>query len=405
MPPLLSSLRLTNLLSFGPEGAELPMRPLNVLIGANGSGKSNVVEAISLLAAAPANVAAPVRAGGGVREWLWKGEGAGNRAMVEVVLSEGAVTIGGNPGPALRYRLAFGSDGGSFAILDERLEDRDVPPGSREPTFYFGYEDGRPTLGVLGSPITRRLERQDVNPTLSILAQIKDPDNYPELTRVAAQFGRIRSYCDWSFGQSLTNLFGLPAPLRLGCRVDVPNDHLSERLDNLPARLSILTKDPKVKRSFLAALGEFSDAFVDFSIAPEDGQLRLFLIEKGREVPSSRLSDGTLRFLALLAILVDPSPAPMTVIEEPELGMHPDIMPVLAKLLVEASSRGQLVVTTHSELLVSALSETPESVVVCEKHDGRTILKRLEASEVAPFLQSYRLGDAWLRGMIGATRW
>ena len=406
MPPFLSSLRLKNLLSFGPEGAELPMRSLNVLIGANGSGKSNLVEALSLLGAAPDDVAALVRAGGGVGEWLWKGEGAADRATVEVVLSEGAVNIGDNVNPALRYYLTFGAEGSSFTILDERLENRDAAQGAAKPFFYFGYENGRPMLSLVGSPTKRNLERLDVDPTRSILAQRKDPEFYPELTRVAELFSRMHYYRDWSFGHGSPGLFSyVEAPLRGSCSADVPTGYLSERFDNMPARLLALMRHPNSKRALLNALAEFSDAFLDAVVVPEGGRLRLYLVEAGREVSSSRLSDGTLRFLALVAILIDPSPAALTVIEEPELGMHPDVLPVLAKLLVDASARGQLVVTTHSELLVSALSDTPESVVVCEKHDGRTMLKRLESAEVAPFLESYRLGDAWLRGMVGGTRW
>ena len=68
----LRSIRLENILSFGP-GVEFPLEPLNVLIGPNASGKSNLIEALSLLAAAPRDLQAPIRAGGGVREWLWKG--------------------------------------------------------------------------------------------------------------------------------------------------------------------------------------------------------------------------------------------------------------------------------------------------------------------------------------------
>jgi predicted ATPase len=73
MAMLLHEIKAKNLLSFGPDGVALELRPLNVLIGPNGSGKSNLIEAISLLHAAPTDLAAAVRKGGGVREWIWKG--------------------------------------------------------------------------------------------------------------------------------------------------------------------------------------------------------------------------------------------------------------------------------------------------------------------------------------------
>ena len=82
-----------------------------------------------------------------------------------------------------------------------------------------------------------------------------------------------------------------------------------------------------------------------------------------------------------------------------------DILPDLAKLLIQTSRRTQLVVTTHSEILVDALSEQPESVVVCEKDKGGTSLKRLDAGELKKWLEEYSLGQLWRKGTLGANRW
>jgi predicted ATPase len=82
------------------------------------------------------------------------------------------------------------------------------------------------------------------------------------------------------------------------------------------------------------------------------------------------------------------------------------MLPKIADLLVAASERTQLVVTTHSDLLVDAMTERPEAVVVMEKHDGQTRAKRLRADdELNEYLKTYRLGDLWLRGLVGGTRW
>ena len=134
---------------------------------------------------------------------------------------------------------------------------------------------------------------------------------------------------------------------------------------------------------------------------------QLFVQERGGKVtvPATRLSDGTIRYFSLLAILCDPQPPPLVCIEEPELGLHPDILPGLAKLLLEASGRCQLIVTTHSEVLVDALTPEPESIVVCEKEDGQTKLKRLSRSELRHWLDKYRLGELWSSGEIGGNRW
>jgi predicted ATPase len=117
------------------------------------------------------------------------------------------------------------------------------------------------------------------------------------------------------------------------------------------------------------------------------------------------LSDGTLRWLALLAVLLDPSPPPLICIEEPELGLHPDLMPTLARLLKEASERTQIVVTTHSEILVDAFTDTPEAVLICEREDGCTTLRRLDGDLLSAWLEAYTLGQLWRKGELGGTRW
>ncbi|HEX8671665.1 MAG TPA: AAA family ATPase, partial [Longimicrobium sp.] len=107
----------------------------------------------------------------------------------------------------------------------------------------------------------------------------------------------------------------------------------------------------------------------------------------------------------LLAILCHPSPPPLICIEEPELGLHPDVIPTVVNLLKEASQRTQIIVTTHSDTLVSALTDTPESVIVCETGFDGTSLRRLNQSDLSEWLEKYSLGDMWRIGHIGGTRW
>ena len=123
-------------------------------------------------------------------------------------------------------------------------------------------------------------------------------------------------------------------------------------------------------------------------------------------IPANRLSDGTLRYLALLTILCHPTPPPLVCIEEPELGMHPDIMTDIAKLLIAASKRTQLIVTTHSKNLIDRLWEDPESVVICEKDfDSSTELNRLSMDKLERWLERYELGEIWEKNLFGGNRW
>jgi predicted ATPase len=107
----------------------------------------------------------------------------------------------------------------------------------------------------------------------------------------------------------------------------------------------------------------------------------------------------------LLAVLCDPSPPPLVCIEEPELGLHPDIIPKVADLLIDASERTQLIVTTHSDILVDAMTEQPDAVLICEKHNGQTKIRRLNSEKLQEWLNEYRLGELWISGELGGTRW
>jgi predicted ATPase len=100
-----------------------------------------------------------------------------------------------------------------------------------------------------------------------------------------------------------------------------------------------------------------------------------------------------------------PNPPPVICIEEPELGLHPDVLPVLAELFKDASERCQLIITTHSDILVDAMTDAPESIMVCERHSEGTSIKRLSETELRPWLEKYRLGELWSSGEIGGNRW
>ncbi|MEZ4651786.1 MAG: AAA family ATPase [Candidatus Eisenbacteria bacterium] len=160
-----------------------------------------------------------------------------------------------------------------------------------------------------------------------------------------------------------------------------------------------------MKRKLIELVRELAPSVDDFEVVPEGGTLNLYLTEGSVSYPARRLSDGTLRYLCLLAILVDPAPSPLTVIEEPELGLHPDIQVRLGALLREASSRTQLLVTTHSDILVDALTDDAEAIVICEKREGGTSLRRLDKEQLRPWLEKYRLGELWISGELGGMRW
>ena len=386
---LIRSLQLTNFLSYGAEQEPLELRSLNVLIGANGSGKSNLIEALELLRATPGDLLKPVRDGGGVRDWLWKGGEQHPVARIEAVVSYPGGSV------PLRYSLSFTEVGQRFEIVDERVENETLESGDSQPQYFYKFENGRGVLNVKGE--RRGLQHEDIDPVTSILAQRKDPDQYPELTYLGNVFPKIRIHRDWSFGRY--------TPPRLPQKADLPNDYLEPDARNLGLVLNRLKLNFPVKRKLLKALASLYEGIDDFDVKIEGGTIQVFLHEGDIIIPATRLSDGTLRYLCLLAILCDPDPPPLVCIEEPELGLHPDVLPTLADLMKEASQRTQLIVTTHSDILVDAMSDQPESVLVVEKVDGNTRIERLSNAKLEPWLEKYRLGQLWTRGEIGGTRW
>jgi len=389
---LIKRLRLTNLLSFGSDPEPLELRDLNVVIGPNGSGKSNLLEAIDLLRGASGRLADVVReSGGGVRDWLWKGAKGTPVASLDAVLTHCNTFVSGG----LRYIMAFTEDAQRMQIVDERVENEIPDAGESEVYFYYRFQRGQPVLNIKGEK--RALRRETVDLERSILSQRRDPDTYPEVTYLADTLTRIQLYREWNFGRY--------TPARLPQKADLPNDSLRPDASNLGLVLNRIRRDPAVKARILTALQVLYAGIDDYDVQIEAGTVQVFLQEHGVTIPATRLSDGTLRYLCLLCILCHPNPPPLVCIEEPELGLHPDILPTIASLMREASERCQLIVTTHSDVLVDAMTDTPEAVLVCEKHDGATQFRRLSTEDLKPWLERYRLGELWTRGEIGGTRW
>ena len=391
-------IKLENILSFGPDAQELALKPLNVLIGPNGAGKSNLIEVIGLLKAATSDITTPMREGGGGENWMWRGEPTGQVARVEISV-----------GPPVswfkeqldRYSLAFSF--GVFGGPHFKEEIGEVVGGAQEEDSserFLERDSGRLEMSYRDENRQRKKREvplTDIKPDQSVLSQLKDPMQYPELTFLGIGLAGIRIYREWTFGRN--------TPPRLPQKADLPNRFLDEDGSNLGMVLNRLRGDPKAKTKLLTALRKLYDGVEDFDVHVEAGSVQVFLQEGNVTMPATRLSDGTLRYLCLLAILCHPTPPPMVCLEEPELGLHPDILPGLADLLREASERCQLIVTTHSDTLVDALTDTPESIVICEKENGQTKLKRLDKEELSHWLEKYRLGELWTSGELGGNRW
>jgi predicted ATPase len=414
--PFLKSLRLDGLLSFPPGSEPIPLQPLNVLIGPNGSGKSNLIEGIELLHATTTGFASAIREGGGVREWLWKGDAASlcGEINTHIDLAPG---IADRTSPnvlevvlpwELHYGLAFTSVGQRVEITREIIEDAMSTDSvqAEEHSPYYRLQNGDGEVSTFTTEVggvrlqtanrsIRNLDQHMLQAGESVLSQLKDSFAYPELTELGRQFGKIQTFREWGFGRD--------SEVRKPQPADLPTDSLLPDSRNLGLILNQL-EHSGAWSEFNGYLKRFLPRFERFSTRVEGGTIQFYLHENGLKapVPATRLSDGTIRFMAILAQLLSPTPPPLICMEEPELGLHPDAIALLAKLLQEASARTQLIVTTHSDALVSALTEVADSVLVCE-YRGGTVLKRVESEKLRFWLEKYKLGEIWRIGEIGGN--
>ncbi len=398
----LKSIKINGLLSF--KDVQLEMRPLNVLIGPNASGKSNLIEVIAMLQAVPRDLSGFFRRSGGIHDWLWKGDESGingNAAgEVEVIINQ--ARVGQMP---LRYVLSVSEQRLQLDIREERLEYEEPRPGYSDPFFLFQVRNGRGQLAVKwqdegeSQRQTQTISPEDLTPGHSVLQDRKDPSLYEEMNYVGRQFDAFRLYREWNLGRN--------SEIRRPQPTDSPTNFLEENFANLVLVLNQLEGGAAMP-AIEDQLKRFYETYERIGVNIQANTAQLWIRERGlgSAVPATRLSDGTLRFLALLTILCHPEPPSLICIEEPELGLHPDIIPQLAKLLKSASERTQLIVTTHSKHLIDELHDDPESVVICERYpDVGTELKRLDKNDLTEWLDKYELGELWETGHIGGTRW
>jgi len=409
---LIRTVTLRNILSYGDEPQPIELGALNVIIGPNNAGKTNLVNVLGLLRSTRDDFAQKLRELGGVSEWLWKGG-----SQIPVAEIDATIDYPDNPSMPLRHRLSFTEVGLRSELVDEVIEDQHKrDPNASTPYFYYKYQSGRPVVNILlgtdesdhvSSPAVlqsgprreRKLRREDLKPDQSVLSQKVDKDLYPEITYLSETYkNQLAIYRVFNVTDN--------SDLRRPVKTDLPIDYLHETGMNLALVLNEM-QHRGLKHRMMELLNKFYFAANDLTIKIQDNSAQLYLHERGLKtpIPATRLSEGTIRFLALLAILCHPSPPSLVCLEEPELSLHPDIIPTLAEMLMDASSRTQVIVTTHSEALISALSSVPDSVLVCERDQRGSHLRRLDPDKLERWLEKYTLGQLWSMGEIGGTRW
>jgi predicted ATPase len=362
---------------------------LNVIIGPNASGKSNMLKFLRLVKASVwADLNNQVLREGGMGAILW--DGRGEDISFDLVVDEPEMS----PSSEFVYAASLRRLGlsASFIVDEEilsgfyRQEDK-VEPGpyyllrTQAQTFYL------PSLEPF------YLDPQQLNTSETLLGQIGD------LTLQALEIKIFRQFLSgWSIYDDLHTESGTAIRQAVTARHD-------ERLDadgqNLASVLHThYTNDvdfkDRVDEAMRAAFGEDYRGLAFPPAADQQIQLAVQWNTPKRPQSAASLSDGTLRFLCLLAVLAQPNPPGLIAWDEPETGLHPRMMRIVAELAEDAALRTQLIFTTHSAAFLDGFSkDTPPTTTVMGLEDGQTELKTVRPDELADWLQDYSLGSLY----------
>lgn len=352
----------------------LSLQPLSVVIGANGSGKTSLLDALALLAAsAEGRLTASISDLAGLSNILTYDRSN----LLELGLSLPAADT------VLSYSLSIGPRGLSYGIQNEELSSslgRHIQAQSGDVLY----------LDPSNNPFRPTWE---VNPFETALAQT------PKMFTVAEGF---RARLSSSTSYHALNV-DPRAPVRLPQNVG-PALRPGRNGEDLVSCLFYLREAQRdrfetVEDTLRAAFPKFER--LEFPPVAA-GTLALAWREKGfsRPLYAHQLSEGTLRFLWLTTLLQSPEPTKITLLDEPEVSLHPELLVLLADQLREASSRSQIVVATHSDSLIRCLN--PSEVIVADvDEDGMTHLTRADELDLDEWLKDYSLDELWRNGRIG----
>ena len=341
---------------------------LNVLIGGNGAGKSNFIDFFRMLRAmmklplpalSSANLQAYIADGGGSDDFLFNGP-----KITEHIEVETRFGLNG-----YRFKLAPTADE-TFIINDEA---RYYEGGG---TGWWELGSGRSTPELL-----RDKENRDVAGGRSVGYYVYE----------AISSWKIYHFHDTS----------KLAPMRRYETID-DSDYLRFDAANIaPFLLDLKTKEKSTYNQIVDTIRLVTPFFDDFILKPNKNEkVRLRWRQKGSDYPLKphHLSDGTLRFICLATALLQPDPPSTIIIDEPELGLHPYAVEILAELIEATSRKTQLIVSTQSPALVDYFK--PEDIIVVNREKGASVFNRLNIDELSSWLKDYSLGDLWRKNIF-----
>ncbi|MBN1225570.1 MAG: AAA family ATPase [Deltaproteobacteria bacterium] len=345
---------------------------LNVLIGGNGAGKSNFIDFFRMLRAmlelplpglAVASLKAYIADGGGCDDFLFNGPKV--TAQIEV-------------------ELKFGQNGYRFKLAPTAEETFIINDEARY------YEGGSTGWWELGSGQT--------TPEL-----LNDKDRRGAVGRNSVGshvYDAVSSWKIYHFHDT-----GKLAPMRRSETID-DIDYLRFDAANIGPFLYDLKTGKRQRKQkaydqIVDTIRLVAPFFDDFILKPNKNEkVRMRWKQKGSDYPfkPQHLSDGTLRFICLTTALLQPAPPSTIIIDEPELGLHPYAVEILAELIKAASQKTQVIISTQSAALVDYFD--PKDIIVVSRKKGASVFKGLNKRELSSWLKDYSLGDLWRKNVI-----
>ncbi len=351
---------------------------LNVVIGQNGTGKSNLLRMLELISAsAQGRLSKYIQDAGGMGAIVWDGVAPSIYISLTTVEPEYGYAFG-------LVRLGATS---SYIIRPELLSSSRLQGNDQEPSVikYIERKGDYPqheakVMEMLGTARQEESQLADPFSPSSLL---------PGVSPFRGQLSKITIYHDLNVGQD-SKIRQAPVA-RFEKQVEPDGQNLAQVLHTL------YTGDREFERNIDAAMHAAFGPDYEKLLFPPDADQRVQLRVRWRTLQRGQsaadLSDGTLRFLLLLTVLAAPDPPMLIAIDEPETGLHPAMFPIIAEFAVEAASRTQIVFTTHSPQFLDAFTEIKPTTTVAKWGDGETSLHVLDGEELEYWLRDYSLGE------------
>ncbi len=215
---LISAIQLNNFLSFPKDSKEFELRDLNILIGTNGSGKSNFLDAIAILRSLAIGDTINVLArGGGIQQWVF------NRKLESKVILKLILNLRNHFPNLITHTFEFEVQDRLLNVVDEVIENVEPIPRKTTSYFYYKFNHKNPIVNIKNFG-ERKLSRESIDIDASILSQRKDPESYPEISKISELYSKIRMYRNWEFGRT--------SVLRSSQQTDLRNVVLEEDFSN-----------------------------------------------------------------------------------------------------------------------------------------------------------------------------